>query len=190
MPLLGMGSLLEITSAVVTVPKAIYYDLSTWHLLNRIYEPQNIHLIKQALLTSKKKHLINRLYTVLENKLGHYLLDNAETIKKDLSNRLLVSKSLDKIEPDLSISISKVDLEDSCQHLIDTIKATLLETLKIANLPEHSINTVFLTGGTNQIPAIQQMIHSVFTSAKFIYGDIFGSVGKGLALEAHQRFAN
>jgi hypothetical chaperone protein len=35
MPLLGMGSLLETTSAVINVPKAIYYDLSTWHLLNR-----------------------------------------------------------------------------------------------------------------------------------------------------------
>jgi hypothetical chaperone protein len=100
----------------------------------------------------------------------------------------MVSNNLDKVEVGLAVNINRAELEKVSKHLIDTTELNLLETLKLARLQADNINTVFLTGGTAQIPAIQHMIHKVFAKAKFIYGDVFGSVGKGLALESYEVF--
>jgi hypothetical chaperone protein len=51
------------------------------------------------------------------------------------------------------------------------------------------IATIFLTGGSTSIELINKKIALRFPQAKIVKGDIFGSVGLGLSIEAKRKFA-
>ncbi|TIX74019.1 MAG: Hsp70 family protein, partial [Mesorhizobium sp.] len=50
------------------------------------------------------------------------------------------------------------------------------------------ITAVFLTGGSTAIPLARQQILALVPQASVIEGDMFGSVGLGLALDAQRKF--
>jgi len=50
------------------------------------------------------------------------------------------------------------------------------------------ITALFLTGGTSAVPAVRGLLTQMLPRAKAIEGDLFNSVGFGLALEAKRRF--
>ena len=60
--------------------------------------------------------------------------------------------------------------------------------LSIADLTADKIDTLILTGGSTQIPAILQRLRANFPDARFVETDAFGSVGLGLALDAARKF--
>ena len=53
---------------------------------------------------------------------------------------------------------------------------------------ETEIQAVFLTGGSSAIPIVRAKISQFFANAAITDGDMFGSVGKGLGLDAYRKF--
>jgi hypothetical chaperone protein len=51
------------------------------------------------------------------------------------------------------------------------------------------IGTVFMTGGSASLPVLQQAVRLCLPGTPISTGDMFGSVGTGLALDAARRFA-
>lgn len=187
MPLLGKGSIVRgLNGAKLEMPSSLYYDLTSWHLLNNLYTPKNINEIKKLYLISEQKYLIERALTVLQNKLGHYLLQAAENAKINLSATLSDVIDISKVEDDLQVPISRDHFESYCQNLILGLHNTIQTTLTTAGVNLNQIESVFLTGGTTQIPSVYRMIRAFFPNAQFVTGDVYGSVGKGLAIKAAQ----
>ncbi len=185
MPLLGKGSTLRgLNGAKLEMPISLYYDLTSWHLLNNLYSNQNINNIKKLYLASEQKLLIKRAIHVLQKHLGHYLLQAAETSKIKLSASLSDNIDISKVEHDLHVLISRDNFEAYSHNLINGLQNTIQTTLTTAGIQSNQIDSVFLTGGTTQIPAVYNMIKGIFTNSQFVTGDIYGSVGKGLAIEA------
>lgn len=188
MPLLGKGSyMLGVSGAKLEVPSSLYYDLTTWHLLNFLYSHKTINNLKDVYLYAENKELIKRALIVLQKQLGHYLLQAAEDSKIKLSNTLDDRIDLSRIEHNLSAYINRNEFEESCNGLIAQLQGTMQQALSSAGVAASQIDSVFLTGGTTQIPAVQNIIRSMFARSQFVTGDIYGSVGKGLAIEAAQR---
>ena len=50
------------------------------------------------------------------------------------------------------------------------------------------VNTVFFTGGSSGIPALRHSISAMLPNARHVEGNIFGSIGSGLAIEASKRY--
>ncbi len=187
MPLLGKGSIVRgMNGSKLEMPTSLYYDLTSWHLLNNLYSIKTINEIKDLYLVSEQKFLIKRAITVLERKLGHYLLQAAENSKIKLSSSLLDDIDISKVEDDLQIAISRDNFESYCHNLINGLQRTIETTLLAAGIHANQIDSVFLTGGTTQIPVVHRMISSLFPNAQFVTGDVYGSVGKGLAIISEQ----
>ena len=185
MPLLGKGSHLQgVNGTKLEMPISLYYDLTSWHLLNNLYTTQSINNIKKLYLTSEQKLLIKRAITVLQKHLGHYLLQAAEHSKIKLSSLPNDNIDISKVEQDLHVLISRKNFESYAHHLISNLQNTIQTTLSTAGIKANQIDSVFLTGGTTQIPAVNHMIKSIFENSRLVTGDIYGSVGKGLAIEA------
>jgi hypothetical chaperone protein len=51
-----------------------------------------------------------------------------------------------------------------------------------------AVQAVFLTGGSSAIPIVRDRISRFLSGAAIRDGDMFGSVGKGLGLDAYRRF--
>ena len=189
MPGLGMGSLMAGSSSQIEVPKSIYHDLTSWHMLNFIYTPKAIAHIKQILSVAEDKKRIGRLIHVLENKQGHEIMQNAEASKINLSDALHTQINLTNIDVDFLIELSRKEFDQSVEKLVLDINDTIINTLSMAKIKADQVATVFLTGGTTLIPAVQEKLRSIFSKSEFIQGDIFGSVGKGLTIEANRLYA-
>lgn len=187
MPLLGKGStMLGVNGSRLEAPSSLYFDLTSWHLLNTLYSIKTINSLKNVYLSSEQKPLISRAINVLEKQLGHYLLQAAENSKIRLSHLEIDNIDISKVEHDLHVAISRNDFDSYCHSLLHELYTTIQTTLITSGLKPNQIDSVFLTGGTTQIPAVHNMVRTIFPNAEFVNGDIYGSVGRGLAIEAAQ----
>ncbi len=50
------------------------------------------------------------------------------------------------------------------------------------------IDTVFFTGGSSGVQLLRERIAALAPDARKVEGDLFGSIGAGLALDAARRF--
>lgn len=57
-----------------------------------------------------------------------------------------------------------------------------------AGVKAAGIDTIFFTGGSSGIPLLRQRISSLLPQALVVEGDLFGSIGAGLAVDAARRY--
>ncbi|MGN6304663.1 MAG: Hsp70 family protein, partial [Mesorhizobium sp.] len=72
--------------------------------------------------------------------------------------------------------------------LVHRIGASIDDALIQAGTKADAIETVILTGGGVQVPAVEKAATSRFQRARLSRSDRFGSVGLGLAIDAARRF--
>jgi hypothetical chaperone protein len=72
--------------------------------------------------------------------------------------------------------------------LVERIGATLSALLAKAGVNCAAVDTVFFTGGASGVPLLRERIAALLPQARRIEGDLFGSIGTGLAVEAQRRF--
>jgi hypothetical chaperone protein len=58
-----------------------------------------------------------------------------------------------------------------------------------AGVKAEQVDTIFFTGGASGIPLLRARIASLLPAARAVEGDLHGSIGSGLALDAARRFA-
>lgn len=64
----------------------------------------------------------------------------------------------------------------------------LQSVLAQAGLRAGDIGTVFMTGGSSGLPILRAAVERELPGVPIATGDMLGSVGTGLALEAQRRF--
>jgi len=187
MPLLGYHAPLGRGGTVM--PSWIYGDLTTWQKVNFLYTHSLSRMVAELRELCTAPHLVDRLARVLRLRLGHYILMAVEGAKIDLTSQAVASCELDAIEENLRLSLTSADLENAIGREMQDIFDGVSETVRSAGLTPDRIEKIFTTGGSTAIPAIREWIEATFPLARIVEGDRFGSVGMGLALEAHRRFS-
>ncbi|PIZ31026.1 MAG: heat-shock protein [Alphaproteobacteria bacterium CG_4_10_14_0_8_um_filter_53_9] len=171
------------------LPASYYFDLATWQRINNLYKKNMAPELRRLHQSAKYPHLIERLIALVEDRQGHTLAGKVEDVKMGLTHTDTSHINLGFLKPPLDIDITKQEFEAAINEATHRIAATAQQTLTMASLTPQSIQAVFLTGGSTQIPLIKQTILSLFPSADIIQGDMFGSVGLGLALDAKRKFS-
>lgn len=119
--------------------------------------------------------LKNRLLQLHEYQLQHRLIHSAELAKMKLSNANLCTVPLNFIEDELVVSISEKDFIESTERLIHKIEKIVRE------VPWKSADAIFITGGMGSSPILQARLKDILKGdASIQFGDMLGSVGKGL----------
>ena len=190
MPHLGLHTTMRaMNGADIEVPRSYFSDLSTWHKINFLYARESLINIKSSLATANDKQRISRLLKVLDNREGHRLLERVEIGKKQLSKNNEVKIPLGFIEDQLKVDLLKDNFESIITDDLHRIYNGIDELLVKASVKKQDIDVVFFTGGTTQIGKIKQDIMNTFDQAKMVKGNVFGSVGHGLTLEAIKKFS-
>ena len=65
---------------------------------------------------------------------------------------------------------------------------TVLSLLKEAGLGPDDIDSVFFTGGSSGVRLLRERIGALAPQARHVEGDLFGSIGSGLAIDAARKF--
>ncbi|WP_024516901.1 Hsp70 family protein [Bradyrhizobium sp. Tv2a-2] len=187
MPALGLHSPLRRKG--LDAPSWYFSDLATWHRINFLYDQKVLTEVRGVLRDSAEPEKIERLLRVLEQRKGHELLADVESAKIELSRADLAELDLDDSVADISLQITRRELDAAVADSLRRIRSRIDDVLRMAGLTRDSVSAVFLTGGATRMPAVRNCIAAAVPTARLIAGDAFGSVATGLALDAAKRFA-
>ena len=105
-----------------------------------------------------------------------------------LSNQETAELSLARFSPGQQALITRSQFDVAAQALVEKIEGAVARLLPEAGVTASGIDTVFFSGGSSGIPLLRRRIAALFPQAKVVEGDLFGSIGAGLAVDAARRY--
>ena len=186
MPLLGLGSQLSSNSEV---PSSYYFNLATWHTINQIYTRKAWQQLQDVYREVRERDKFARLLDLVEQRAGHWLALQVEAAKIGLSAEEAVTLELERLRPPGTLHLQRADFDASIDHLVLSVEQTVGGLLADAGVRAEDIDSVFFTGGSSGVHLLRRRIAALVPQAKQVEGDLFGSIGTGLALDAARKFA-
>jgi hypothetical chaperone protein len=171
-----------------TMPRHYYLDLATWHRINALYTARTASDLKALRLLADDPAQIDRMIRVVHGRHGHALAMRVEAAKVALSDDAATRLPMSDLTGGPNPMLRREGFEAAVEAPIARIRTLLQRVLVDAGLTPDQIGTAFLTGGSSQLPILHATVRSIIPEATIATGDMLGSVGTGLALEARRRF--
>ncbi len=188
MPNFGMGSEYRAADKILGIPNSTYVSLSTWSSVNDVYNYKTLNLVRGYVMWGLQPEKVQRLYEIIERRLGHTNLDYVERAKMRLSTDDAVRILLDFLTDAPQIDTTRAAFESAIGADIEKIEHAITECLNTANVRDGDIELVILTGGSTEIPYINQIVQRRFPHATISATDKMSSVGMGLAYDSIRRY--
>ncbi|MDQ3060618.1 MAG: Hsp70 family protein [Pseudomonadota bacterium] len=185
MPMLGLGSALK-TGRLM--PSAPYFNLATWHTINQAYTKKSWSEISDLHREASDKPKLTRLQSLVRERAGHWLAMQVEEAKIALSNAPETQIDIDRIAAGQRLTLQRCELDRAIDGQVTSVEQTVVRLLKDAGVAISAIDTVFFTGGSSGVPLLRQRVQALAPQARCVEGDLFGSIGAGLALDAQRKF--
>jgi hypothetical chaperone protein len=185
MPLLGYGSRLRNNA---DVPSSYFFNLATWHTINQAYTKKMWTQLSDLLRDSAEQEKLGRLQKLIDQRAGHWLAMKVEEGKIALSDAAKVQLELDRLSPAVTLELDRAQFDASISHLVGSIESTVTNLLRDAGVAAGDVDTVFFTGGSSGVRMLRERIGALLPAARKVEGDLFGSIGAGLALDAVRKF--
>ncbi|HUR87804.1 MAG TPA: Hsp70 family protein [Ramlibacter sp.] len=179
MPLLGLK---HAGPSGREVPSGVFFDLSTWHLINWLYTPAALRRAEDLRVDYSDLALHARLMKVLLARLGHRIASEVEQakIRTSMADESTVVE-LSFIEPGINRRLSAADTARDLSALLHEVVACGHQCVKRAGLKPDALDGLYLTGGSSALRPFQQLLRQEFPQSEVIVGDLFGGVASGLA---------
>ena len=172
------------------VPSKIYFDLSTWHLINTTYTPNRVLELRMMRNMYDDHRAHQRLMNVLTQHRGHDLAARAEAAKIEVSESGAAVIDLNFVEPGPSSCRSSESEQQSALHDdVNRIVETARDTVRMAQLAADRVDAIYFTGGSTGLDFLAARLAAAFPAAQAVRGDRYASVVSGLAITAQRRFA-
>ncbi|MGB9110700.1 MAG: Hsp70 family protein [Telluria sp.] len=185
MPLLGHGSTLV---SGAPVPSSYYFNLATWHTINQAYTRKSVVQLEDLARDAAEPAKLARLRKLIDERAGHWLAMQVEDAKIGLSANPVVELDLDRLSPPERLQVGRVLFETAIAGLVDQVGATVQRLLAEAGVAPERVDTVFFTGGSSGVSSLRERIAAIVPQARRVEGDLFGSIGAGLAIDAARKF--
>ncbi len=182
MPLLGRGVMLP--KERMAAPNWIFHDLATWSQINLLYQEKTMRDVRWAIDAGGEDIRFRRLERTIDRRLGHQIATDVEAAKITLSESTAAGIDLSYLEANLRQDLTLDDLHDVLDDSMDRLAAAVEECLVMSNVAAEAVDMVLLTGGSTEMPLVQEAIRKVLPASVIESCDKFGAVGSGLALEA------
>jgi hypothetical chaperone protein len=164
------------------VPSRIFFDLSTWHLIQWLYLPRALSQAQSLRVNYSDVRLHERLMQVLKNRDGHRLAHEVEQAKIRCSQSDAGTEvDLSDVERGLSASLAPADLQQHLASLLARTVACARDCVERAGLSDSQLDAIYLTGGSSALRPFQQALRQAFAGVALVEGDLFGGVASGLA---------
>ena len=170
------------------LPVSYFFDLATWQRINSLYTNKAMTDLRQIRYDAARPELLDRMIDIVQHRQGHALAGRVERAKIDLAEGGGSMIDLGLTDEDVKVELTADMLDDAIGTAVDRVDATVDAALRSAGIEADRVNTLFTTGGSTGIPAVRAAITRRFSHARVVEGDVFGSVGLGLAIEAQRKF--
>jgi hypothetical chaperone protein len=182
-----LGTEVRLGEKRLPMPQYLFHDLATWHKIPFLYTSDNLHYLRSIVLTADRPDLLRRLIDILAHRNGHRIAGEVEAAKIALSDAEAASFAL-PLDPPVGVDVRRADVDRAVAEDTARLIETIARCTQAAAVRPEQIQSVFLTGGSTGIPAVRNRILAHLPNARAVPGDMFGSVGTGLAIDAARRF--
>lgn len=187
-PALGAGSRYRTdTGAVLEIPRGVFGKLERWNELSFLKTRKNMEMLlgyARAALEPKK---IRSLIHLVESNLGYRLFRAVEAAKVALSSAASTELRFVDEGLELAVPFTRAELESWIAPELAALGACVDALLAESGVAPDAVDTVFLTGGTGQVPAVRRLFADRFGEARLRTGEFLTSIASGLALHAQGR---
>ncbi len=185
MPLFGYGSRMK---SGAYMPTSTHMNLATWHTINSVYSQKSQLALGSMRYDIEDTLGIDRLFKLIDQRAGHWLAMEVEETKIQLTQAANRIVPMDRIEAGLNADLTRELFESSIDSLLERVRESVTSLLNDADVGVTDVDTVFFTGGSSGIPALRNSVAAMLPKARHVEGNIFGSIGSGLAIEAKKRY--
>jgi hypothetical chaperone protein len=185
MPLLGYKTQLKNNS---DIPSSYYFNLATWHTINQAYTRKAAAQLADMVRDAREPGKLVALQNLIEDRAGHWLAMKVEEGKIALSAAPTVALELDRLSPPQLLTLQREQFEAATSHLVSSCEQAVTKLLADAGIRAEDVDTVFFTGGSSGVRMLRERIGAMLPDARKVEGDLFGSIGAGLALDAVRKF--
>ena len=186
MPMLGLGT--ELTTKQLPMPRSTFADLAWWPTINLCYTPKVLREAGEVHRLAAEPAKTARLLTVLNKQLGHRIAFAVEAGKIELTERERTHIALQFIDAGLSVDAARTGFDEAIASELTRLRLAVWNCLALADVEAERIDTIFMTGGSSLVPAVEMVIAEEMPGAAVKRGDDFLSVALGLTLEAQSRY--
>ena len=185
-PALGQGSMYRgMTGKILEIPRTIFDKLKRWNELSILKTRQNMDMLHGYLRTAVEPDKIEALIHLVEDNLGYRLYRAIEETKVALSSREEAPFYFEDAGRVLSATVRRADFEAWIGPELESIAGCVDELVAAVGLSDMEIDSVFLTGGTGQVPVVRRLFEDRFGAARVKSGEFLTSIASGLAIHAH-----
>lgn len=185
MPLLGLGTQFQ---SGKDVPSTQYSNLACWHTINNAYTKKAWEHFSYIRGQAIEKDKIDLLLKLVKERSGHWLAMQVEEAKIALSQSSQTEVDMSRIAAGQSAVVTRQAFDDAIARLVGKVESTVTGLLATAGIQASQVDTLFFTGGSSRVPMLRERLSALLPDAKSREGDLFGSIGAGLALDAVRKF--
>jgi hypothetical chaperone protein len=156
-PHLGKGSMYSCMGKDMDVGFDLYFDLSEWHLFQRMFDRKVLMRIDKLISMSYEKHKMERLLELIKNNLYFEFSNKIVNSKVELSSNSFTKIDMNMFANPFSTNLSRNEFEECIFEHTIKIEKSLKEALSLANVTPTQIDKVFLTGGSTLVPSVQNI---------------------------------
>lgn len=167
------------------VPKSLFANICTWDKMNFFNGLRIKKDIENYYYYSGNDAKFKNLITLVDNNLGYSVFQSIERTKIELSSQHQSNFYYQNLGISIDENISTDDYNFIIEKDLNRINTYLDEFLNKNNINPSEINSLFLTGGTSLVPAVQNLFKTRFPHINLNSGDNFKSVAKGLAYSGY-----
>jgi hypothetical chaperone protein len=186
MPMLGLGT--QLRDKDLPMPKATYFELATWSMINFVYTYKTELETRELLAQSLEPEKVARLLKTIRKHLGHRIAFAVEDAKIALSESEMHRLLLDFLETGLFAEARRGQFEKAIGEKTSRLTTIAARCVVDAGVKPDAIETIFYTGGSSLVPAVRRAVAAAAPSAQAATGSDFLSVALGLTREAGRRF--
>ncbi len=184
-PVLGAGSLYKtMLGEQREIPPGVFEKLRRWNELSFLKTPKNMEMLLGYAKTGVEPERIKALIHLVDNNLGYRLYRAVEAAKVAISQAPEAELVFRDGPIDIRARLTRTDFDRWITPELDALGTCVDALLGDAKVAPEAIDTIFLTGGTAQVPAVRKLFADRFGEAKLATGDFLTSIASGLALYA------
>jgi hypothetical chaperone protein len=178
MPLLGLGT--RLIEKNLPVPNALFHELAAWATINFAYTYKNERALAELVALAGEPEKLERLLTLVRDRLGHRLALAVEEAKIVLSAEQRAAVALGFLESGLATVARRAAFDRAIGARVDRLHQAACDCIAKAGLAPDGIDTIFITGGSSRVPAVRAAIARAAPSARLAGGSDLLSVALGL----------
>lgn len=177
------GSQTKFGDKQMSLPSHIIAGLQSWFGIPNLNNPSDINFLTETVRYKNSDiKTIDWLLHLIQKNLGFEMYEAIELAKKELTNNSSARIVFKDLPIDVDVEITRDEFEEIIKPRVLSVKNTVENTLKIANLNPSDIDVVVRTGGSSLIPVVENMLVQMFGKDKVVEFDPFTSVAGGLLI--------